>query len=76
MKMVENTRILTEDEVNSFLEDLNALTKKHKIVIGGCGCCGSPSLDTLEDYDVGETGRYHTAGGIYGKFDPTCLEWR
>ena len=28
----------------AFLRDLTDLTIKHKIVIGGCGCCGSPKL--------------------------------
>lgn len=27
-----------------FLEELTALSKKYGFYIGGCGCCGSPSL--------------------------------
>ena len=34
-------------KVEKFLDGLKWLTKKHGIVIGGCGCCGSPYL-----YDV------------------------
>ena len=33
----------------AFLRDLEALTIKHKIVIEGCGCCGSPSLEEAPD---------------------------
>jgi hypothetical protein len=29
----------------AFLAELAALTEKHGIRIGGCGCCGSPWLD-------------------------------
>lgn len=28
----------------AFLRDLEALAIKHNVVIGGCGCCGSPWL--------------------------------
>jgi hypothetical protein len=39
-----------------FLDELTALTKKHKITIGGCGCCGSPYLQAIEV--VSDKGRY------------------
>ncbi len=31
-----------------FLNELTALTKKYKISIDGCGCCGSPALNSIE----------------------------
>ena len=31
-----------------FLNELTALTKKYKISIDGCGCCGSPYLNEIE----------------------------
>lgn len=34
-----------EDE---FLKELTQLTKKYKIEIKGCGCCGSPYLKNIE----------------------------
>ena len=45
-------RQTTEKDMNDeqqrkqqFLVELTALTRKHGISIGGCGCCGSPWLD-------------------------------
>ena len=35
------------ENLEVFLEDLTALTIKHQIVIGGCGCCGSPYIYSL-----------------------------
>lgn len=32
--------------VENFLKELSELTKKHKIAIAGCGCCGSPFLES------------------------------
>lgn len=31
-------------DVEGFLEELKELTLSYGIVIGGCGCCGSPYL--------------------------------
>lgn len=33
---------MTREQLTDFLTELTALSKKYKIVIGGCGCCGSP----------------------------------
>ena len=35
---------IEESNLAAFLADLAALTEKHGIEIGGCGCCGSPWL--------------------------------
>lgn len=32
----------------AFLKDFEGLVRKHQISIGGCGCCGSPWLYSLE----------------------------
>jgi hypothetical protein len=37
-----------EDKIKAFLSELSALTNKHGIEIGGCGCCGSPFLSPTE----------------------------
>ena len=46
MKKIEN--------LNNFLEELSALSNKYGLVIGGCGCCGSPWVEGMsgnESYD-------------------------
>ncbi|MDR2571127.1 MAG: hypothetical protein LBD23_12695 [Oscillospiraceae bacterium] len=45
-------KIIEENEmtnVEEFLNDLTELTVKHGIIIGGCGCCGSPFLYGIGD---------------------------
>ena len=32
-----------------FLEELTKLTKKHGVLISGCGCCDSPYLVDFDD---------------------------
>ena len=56
------------ENVGEFVEELTKLTKKYGIIIGGCGCCGSPYLesfksdfDDFDDYD--EDGQYDESGG-------------
>lgn len=39
---------MTPTEI-AFLKELDNLSRKYKIAIGGCGCCGSPYLCNLED---------------------------
>ena len=40
-------------DVEPFLEDLNEISRKHGVYIGGCGCCMSPYLLDRENYDTG-----------------------
>lgn len=35
-------------DIESFLEELKNLSLKYEIVIGGCGCCGSPYLANID----------------------------
>ena len=39
---------LQKDQIAAFLQELTELTRKHKVAIAGCGCCGSPFLDSTE----------------------------
>lgn len=50
--------IKAEHKFDKFLEELSELSRKHKFVIGGCGCCGSPFINT---YDEDVDGRYTVA---------------
>jgi hypothetical protein len=43
-----------------FIKELGNLTRKYKIRIYGCGCCGSPSLEQIDE-DEGE-GYVYTYG--------------
>ena len=36
---------ISEEEREAFLKALTKLSKKHKITIGGCGCCKSPWIN-------------------------------
>ena len=44
---------------SDFLTELEILTRKHGIAIGGCGCCGSPWLEELSDKRLALTYTYH-----------------
>lgn len=37
-----------EEREQEFLKELTNLSHKYKILIGGCGCCGSPYLADFE----------------------------
>jgi Fe-S oxidoreductase len=37
---------------DDFIRELETLTRKYGITIGGCGCCGSPFLDTLKEAEA------------------------
>jgi hypothetical protein len=39
---------MDEDKLAAFLEELGELTKKHGLVINGCGECGSPWVEELK----------------------------
>jgi hypothetical protein len=56
--------MLTEEQVKRFLEELAALSIKHGIDIGGCGCCRSPYLSELEATE----GRYVIDANFNPKF--------
>lgn len=39
-------------KVNSYLKELENICKKYNIELGGCGCCGSPSIYNLKTISV------------------------
>lgn len=48
---------MTKEKVNEFIKELSKLSKKYNIYISGCGCCGSPTLESyMEDKyeDIGD----------------------
>lgn len=54
----------------AFLEELTELTRKHGIVLWGCGCCASPTFYPLDDEEA--AGRYVFADPLGDRAD---LEW-
>ena len=46
----------------AFLLELKELTRRHRIAIVGCGCCGSPSLEEIEENDFSSDDGYGTNG--------------
>ena len=48
---------IDKEELHAFLVGLTQLTRKHGIVIHGCGCCNSPSLHALNKDE--QTCYYH-----------------
>lgn len=40
-------------DYKAFLDDLAALTRKHRLIVAGCGCCGSPFLLEPGDFTDG-----------------------
>jgi hypothetical protein len=45
-----NDNMTVEDRKRAFLDDLALITKQWGIVIAGCGCCGSPFLETVAEW--------------------------
>lgn len=60
-------KTISNDQLKEFLKDLNKLSRKHKIIIGGCGCCGSPALMPMS-----KNGKY--SADIDGGY-PENLSW-
>jgi len=49
---------LNQERADEFLQELSELTRKHGIVIYGCGCCGSPTLEAFSTVSP-RTGAYN-----------------
>lgn len=55
--MSSEPRNLTDNE-REFVAALVALSRKHKLRLHGCGCCGSPYIVPLKDNDLQEDNGY------------------
>ncbi len=45
-----------KETITKFLNELSILTNKYGIIIGGCGCCGSPYLEKINFEDFNDNG--------------------
>ena len=45
---VQGFGTLAPERRQEFLDDLTTLTRKHRVEISGCACCGSPNLWVIE----------------------------
>ncbi len=43
------------EKEKEFMRGLTELTRKTGILIGGCGCCGSPYLDVASDKSIADS---------------------
>jgi hypothetical protein len=57
----------TKKKVEAFLEELTKLSKKHGLVISGCGCCESPYVMKMKN----SQGQYCAA--IHDGTDYDCV---
>lgn len=63
-------KITKEERLHYFLEELTGLSERYGIVIGGCGCCGSPYLtDCSTEEDKVYADKLLCVGGNYTVID-------
>lgn len=55
---------MDKQKLNDFLEELSQLTEKYSMFIGGCGCCGSPYVESNGKY-IGEFLKWDTDTNKY-----------
>lgn len=56
---------LSPERIAAFLAELTELSRKHGVVIGGCGCCGSPFLFPFDDEHTESSFEKTTPAGAY-----------
>jgi len=49
---------LSKERIDAFLKQLTELSLRTGVVIGGCGCCGSPFMQSTDKKCVPEVGFY------------------
>lgn len=62
---------MNENKINnleSFIAELTELSKKHDLVIGGCGCCDSPWIESNNE-NVGKMGNDEYANELKWNYE-------
>lgn len=55
--MVKDRDLVDAGAAQRFADDLSNISHKHRVIVAGCGCCGSPFLIPMVAYEKmqGET---------------------
>lgn len=74
-KKIRRKRNITKEKkkILDFVVELEALSRKYKVAIYGCGCCGSPWIQSLEKDELLPDYGYHI-GDEDGEGD-SLLRW-
>lgn len=59
--------------VEKFLEELTALTQKHEIILGSCGCCSS--IYTNKVHPNNPDGYLGLSGHYTADENGNCISW-
>lgn len=59
----------------AFIIELEALSRKYNLIISGCGCCGSPFIEELEDKELQLEAGYANQGQLRW-VSPTGYYWK
>lgn len=62
------------DNEKEFIRELEQLSRKYKLKVWGCGCCGSPALHELEEREMLEDSGYIYENGLEWIF-PGDYDW-
>jgi hypothetical protein len=66
-----------DERVAAFTEELTALSRRLDLVVGGCGCCGSPFVYDMREKDEARWVRDFAHGRyVYDLNGGSFLEWR
>lgn len=63
----EEIVLTNEEKLEAFLDELSALTRKHGLKIWGCGCCGSPCIQTMDGKTLHECLYFDEEKGEYDR---------
>ena len=63
------------ENLDKFLEELAELSVKYGFAIGGCGCCGSPYIETLSGREVARDLTFYNGEYVVSRNEESCYEY-